>query len=32
MDKGEIIEEGSHNELMVQQGAYYRFFQLQSRL
>ncbi len=32
MDKGEIIEQGSHNELMVQQGAYYRFFQLQSRL
>jgi ATP-binding cassette subfamily B protein/subfamily B ATP-binding cassette protein MsbA len=32
MDKGEIIEEGSHNELMVRQGAYYRFFQLQSRL
>lgn len=32
MDKGEVIEEGSHNELMVRQGAYYRFFQLQSRL
>lgn len=32
MDKGEIIEEGSHNELMVRQGAYYKFFQLQSRL
>jgi ATP-binding cassette subfamily B protein/subfamily B ATP-binding cassette protein MsbA len=32
MDKGVLIEEGSHNELMVRQGAYYRFFQLQSRL
>jgi subfamily B ATP-binding cassette protein MsbA len=32
MDKGEIIEEGNHNELMVQKGAYHRFFQLQSRL
>lgn len=32
MDKGEVIEEGNHNELMVQKGAYYRFFQLQSRL
>ncbi|MBX3020358.1 MAG: ABC transporter ATP-binding protein [Bdellovibrionales bacterium] len=32
MDKGEVIEEGSHNELMVRQGAYYKFFQIQSRL
>lgn len=32
MDKGEIIEEGNHNELMVRKGAYHRFFQLQSRL
>jgi ATP-binding cassette subfamily B protein/subfamily B ATP-binding cassette protein MsbA len=32
MDKGEIIEEGSHNELLVQKGAYNRLFQLQSRL
>lgn len=32
MDKGEIIEEGDHNELMVRKGAYHRFFQLQSRL
>lgn len=32
MDKGQVVEEGSHNELMVRQGAYYRFFQLQSRL
>lgn len=32
MDKGEIIEEGSHSELMVRKGSYYKFFQLQSRL
>jgi subfamily B ATP-binding cassette protein MsbA len=32
MDKGNIVEQGSHNELMVQKGAYHRFFQLQSRL
>ncbi len=32
MDRGEIIEQGSHNELLVAKGAYHRFFQLQSRL
>jgi ABC-type multidrug transport system fused ATPase/permease subunit len=32
IDKGEIIEQGSHNELMVPKGADHRFFQLQSRL
>jgi ATP-binding cassette subfamily B protein/subfamily B ATP-binding cassette protein MsbA len=32
MDKGRIVEEGPHDELMVRQGAYHRFFQLQSRL
>lgn len=32
MDKGRVIEEGNHDELMVRQGAYFRFFQLQSRL
>jgi len=32
MDRGEIIEEGDHNELLVRKGAYFRFFQLQSRL
>ena len=32
IDKGEIIEQGSHSELMVAKGAYHRFFQLQSRL
>lgn len=32
MDKGQIIEQGSHNELLVQKGAYHRLFQLQSRL
>jgi ATP-binding cassette subfamily B protein len=32
MDRGQIVEQGSHNELMVQKGSYYKFFQLQSRL
>lgn len=32
MEKGRIVEEGSHNELMVMKGAYFKFFQLQSRL
>lgn len=32
MDKGQIVEQGNHNELMVQKGSYYKFFQLQSRL
>lgn len=32
MDKGEIVEQGSHEQLMQAQGAYYRFYQLQSRL
>ena len=32
MEKGVIVEEGNHNELLVRQGAYHRFFQLQSRL
>ena len=32
MEKGVIVEEGSHNELMVMKGAYHKFFQLQSRL
>ena len=32
MDRGNIVEEGSHNELMVQKGSYFKFFQLQSRL
>lgn len=32
LEKGVIVEQGSHNQLMVQKGAYHRFFQLQSRL
>jgi len=32
MDKGKIVEQGNHNELMVMKGAYHRFFQIQSRL
>lgn len=32
MDKGQIVEQGNHDELMVQKGSYYKFFQLQSRL
>ncbi len=30
MDKGKIIEQGNHNELLLKQGAYYTFYQLQS--
>jgi ATP-binding cassette, subfamily B, bacterial MsbA len=32
MEKGEIVEEGSHDILMSAKGAYFKFFQLQSRL
>lgn len=32
MDKGQIIEEGDHQSLLSQNGAYHRFYQLQSRL
>lgn len=32
MDKGRIIEQGSHQELLEHNGAYSRFYQLQSRL
>jgi ATP-binding cassette, subfamily B, bacterial MsbA len=32
MDKGRVIEEGSHDILMNKQGAYFKFSQLQSRL
>ena len=32
MDKGQVIEEGPHAELLERKGAYFRFFQLQSRL
>ena len=30
MDKGKIIEEGSHEQLLKQKGAYYKFYQIQS--
>lgn len=30
MDKGKIIEEGSHDELLKRKGAYYKFYQIQS--
>ena len=30
MDKGKIIEEGSHDKLLADQGAYFEFYQLQS--
>lgn len=32
MDKGRIVEQGSHEMLMSRQGAYFRFSQLQSRI
>ncbi len=31
LDKGEIVEIGSHDELMARQGAYYRLYQAQAR-
>ncbi len=31
MDRGEIVEVGSHDELMATQGAYYRLYQAQAR-
>jgi subfamily B ATP-binding cassette protein MsbA len=32
MDKGEIVEQGDHQSLLSKNGAYHRFFQLQSRV
>jgi ATP-binding cassette, subfamily B, bacterial MsbA len=32
LKKGKIVEQGSHSELLNQQGEYYRFFQLQAGL
>lgn len=32
LDKGQILEEGTHESLMEEKGAYFRFCQLQSRL
>ncbi|MFM8692678.1 MAG: hypothetical protein ACKODC_09900, partial [Limnohabitans sp.] len=31
MDKGEVVEEGTHDRLMRVQGAYWRLFQAQQR-
>lgn len=31
MDRGEVVEEGRHDELMARQGAYYRLYQAQAR-
>ena len=30
MDKGKIVEQGSHDELLAQKGAYYKFYHLQN--
>jgi ATP-binding cassette subfamily B protein/subfamily B ATP-binding cassette protein MsbA len=32
LEKGEVIEEGTHDQLLARQGAYQRFYQLQARL
>jgi ATP-binding cassette subfamily B protein len=31
MDRGQVVEQGPHDELMAQQGAYYRLYQAQAR-
>lgn len=31
LDRGQVVEEGSHEELMVRQGAYYSLYQAQAR-
>ena len=31
MDRGMVVEEGPHEELMAQEGAYYRLYQAQAR-
>ncbi|MBB3219856.1 cyanophycin metabolism-associated ABC transporter [Pseudoduganella umbonata] len=31
MDRGKVVEEGPHEELMAQEGAYYRLYQAQAR-
>ena len=31
MDRGQVIEQGQHDELMARQGAYYRLYQAQAR-
>ncbi|MCQ2734606.1 MAG: hypothetical protein MJ212_01465 [Alphaproteobacteria bacterium] len=30
MDKGKIVEEGTHDDLLKKRGAYYNFYQMQS--
>jgi ATP-binding cassette subfamily B protein len=31
LDRGEVVEEGSHDELMAREGAYYRLYEAQAR-
>ena len=31
MDRGQVVEQGPHDELMARQGAYYRLYQAQAR-
>jgi ATP-binding cassette subfamily B protein len=31
LDRGQVVEEGTHDELMVRQGAYYNLYQAQAR-
>jgi ATP-binding cassette subfamily B protein len=31
LDRGQVVEEGSHDELMARQGAYYNLYQAQAR-
>ncbi len=31
LDRGQVVEVGSHDELMVKQGAYYNLYQAQAR-
>jgi ATP-binding cassette, subfamily B, bacterial len=31
MDRGKVVEEGPHDELMAREGAYYRLYQAQAR-
>jgi ATP-binding cassette subfamily B protein len=31
MDRGKVVEEGPHEELMAKEGAYYRLYQAQAR-
>jgi ATP-binding cassette subfamily B protein len=31
LDRGVVVEDGPHDELMAQEGAYYRLYQAQAR-